>query len=528
MERSVVSNRTKAVISHFQRTALCLIFAGAGASAAAPLPSADAPCESSQSMEPREPEVQVGVRIESRPHATDYVYTVLNRGRDTLTVVSIGYDTDRDGCGLTGASPHALPDTTFSPPGWECEPSQGEHDSVTFCVSWKPASHSTEATGILPSTSLSGFTVRLPKPDTLYDCSHWFIRFKTQLQMAYVGALRPEAELDLISAETGAISGRVTDNRGVGIPGAIVFVWQSNLSARTEEDGSYTIPGVPVGGQSLAARVTGFEPCDRLHVGIAANRTTKINFHLTPADVSTPCVPLTVARDRTYLPFPGDLVDTVGARFLDRRSPLPKSPGGVAKPRPSVYSLTSREISLMYPGIGQDTTRRAFVVSIRRSFRNPEEERLIRIAEETYPPPEAILAIAGSRPGPEALSKEKRLWWYDSFDGVRLPYAVTMDAVRYYLTLSQALARGDTTETGIRMKRSEFSYHASIAARPSTYSRDGRVFKDVYVVNMGLTWSNYCGSECACWFRLDRTVVLRPDGTVLCVFGDQKPMVIVS
>jgi hypothetical protein len=41
---------------------------------------------------------------------------------------------------------------------------------------------------------------------------------------------------------------------------------------------------------------------------------------------------------------------------------------------------------------------------------------------------------------------------------------------------------------------------------------------------MGLSWSDYCGSLCACGFSLDRTVVIRRDGTVLCVFGDRKPL----
>jgi hypothetical protein len=236
-----------------------------------------------------------------------------------------------------------------------------------------------------------------------------------------------------------------------------------------------------------------------------------------------------VARDRIDLPFPGDVVDTVGAQFRDRKSPVPKSAGSVYRTRVSINSLTSREISIAYPGLGQDTTRKAFDATVNRSFRNPDEERLIRIAEETYPPTEAVLAIAKSVSGSEALSKERRLWWYDTFDGVRIPYAVTMDAVRYYLGLTQALGRGDSTQTaGIRMKRSHFSYYARISNRTATYSRDGRVFKDVYVVEMGLKWSNYCGSLCACSFRLDRTVLIRPDGTVLCVFGDQKPMVTVS
>jgi hypothetical protein len=103
-----------------------------------------------------------------------------------------------------------------------------------------------------------------------------------------------------------------------------------------------------------------------------------------------------------------------------------------------------------------------------------------------------------------------------------------MDAVRYYLKLTQALGRGESSQThGLHMKSSRFSYQANISSSPA-YSRDGRVFQDVYVVEMGLQWSNYCGSLCACGFHLDRTVVLSRDGSVLCVFGDQKPMVVVS
>ncbi len=185
----------------------------------------------------------------------------------------------------------------------------------------------------------------------------------------------------------------------------------------------------------------------------------------------------------------------------------------------SVRSLSCMSIAIRF------VRYRSFTPASAR-FSDLEEEHLIRIAEETYPPIEAVLPVAGSRPGREALAKEKRLWWYDTFDGVRLPYAVTMDAVRYYLKLTQTMGNGVET-SGIRMKASKFTYYANIS-KSSAYSRDGRVFSDVYVVEMGLSWSNYCGSLCACSFDLNRTVILRPDGTVLCVFGDQRPMVVVS
>jgi hypothetical protein len=414
-----------------------------------------------------------------------------------------------------------LPDTTYSPAGWECAPSQAKGDSRAFCVTWKS---NPTSIGILPKSSLSGFIIRLPGPDSLYDRSDWHIRFRTRLtNAAYGDSLKAEGELDFISTETGTISGRVTDERGAGIPEAIVFVWHTDLSARTERDGSYTISRIPVGSQSVAARANGFDPCNRTHLRIVGRRTTSVDFPLTPAAAVAPCVPFTVANDRVDLPFPGDVIDTV-----EQQSPKPKSGRSSSRLRAYINHYTSSEVAIGYKGLGQDTIRAAFEAIVNRTFRNPDEERLIRIAEETYPPAEAVLAIAKRGPGFETLSREKRLWWYDTFDGVRIPYAVTMDAVRYYLRLTDALGRGDSTQTGFPMKRSHFRYNARISGCPETYSRDGHVFKDVYLVEMRLEWSNYCGPLCACSLNLDRTVLIRPDGTVVCVFGDQKPRMIVS
>jgi len=182
-----------------------------------------------------------------------------------------------------------------------------------------------------------------------------------------------------------------------------------------------------------------------------------------------------------------------------------------------------------YRGLGSDTTTRAFTATVRREFRNPAEDRLIGLAEETYPPSKAVASIVEDRVNPKDLLRESRAWWYGEFDGVRLPYAVTGDAVRYYLGLTETYRKGLSPERGgIKMKRTEFSYSATISDGPTRFSRDGRSYDDVYVVELKLSWFNYCGSQCACWFDLDRIVLLRPDGTLVCVFGDRKPMVTVS
>ncbi|HYQ89801.1 MAG TPA: carboxypeptidase-like regulatory domain-containing protein [Candidatus Binatia bacterium] len=472
----------------------------------------------------------MGFRREMRSDTCYYVYTILNRGTNTLTAVQVGYDVDFERCQLTSAPPHAPPDTAYSPPGWACAPLQTTHDSTTFTLGWRLAPMFIGTAGIGPKSMMTGFSVALPRPDSLYEGCDWLIRFARFPRAAYTGPVRPERELDVFSDETGSISGRIIDEGGAGIPGANVYVWRSDLRARTGSDGRYTIAKVPVGGRSVLARGAGFDPCNRAHIRVAANATTRVDFRLASVGPSTPCVPYVTALDRIDVPFPGDAVDTARAVFLDPTTPMPsKAQGDRYGSRPFIYYFTGKQISMTFRGAGSDTARRAYTAAVNRAYSSPEEERLLRTAEETYPPAEAIRAVAESGPGKHLAPGGKRLWWYDDFDGVRLPYAVTMDAVRYYLGLIQAFGTGDSAKThNIRMKAASFTYHANISSRIPTYSRDGRVFKDVYVVEMGFKWSNYCGSLCACSFDLDRTVILRRDGTALCVFGDRRPRVIVS
>lgn len=496
-------------------------------STASPKAPVETPCDP-----PRagldQPEVQVGFRREMHADTCLYIYTVLNRGREKLTKIQIGYDADLDRCELTGPPAHALPDTSYGRPGWDSGPVQMKKEDPSFTVQWVPTLTSIGSTGVLPNSSASGFTVALPRPDSLYEHCHWMIRFEKYTFMSYVGLVRPENELDMPSIETGTISGRVIDERGAGIPNASVFVWRTDLSARTNTHGDFSVLKVPVGGQSILVRARGFDPCNRANLRVTPHAITRVDLRLPSLEQPTLCAPYTTVAGRVTLPFPGDVMDTTGARYLARGEPLPPKPPRASGPHAFLRAWSEGQIDITYPGLGSDTLRKAFTATVSRYAESPELERLVRIAEETYPPIQAILPIADSR-NRDAVSKQERPWSYGEFDGVRLPYAVTMDAVRYYLALIQALARGDSTQThGIRMKVASFTYRATVSQHYADYSRDGRAFKDVYVVSMKVRWSDYCGRLCACGFDLDREVVVRRDGTVLCVFGDRKPMVTVS
>jgi len=487
------------------------------------------PCDNPNEGNPdKESLVQIGVRFEERRGKQTYIYKIVNRSRGVLTEIRIGYDARNGHCEWAGDPPHAVPDTAFGPTGWVCTPVQGENPT-TYALLWKVAPGQ-DGGGIPPMSTNSEFIVVTPKRDAQYVKCDWLVTARSK-EWQY-GRVRSTRDVDGIPMTTGAIAGTVTDESGAPLAGAAVHLWHAGPSTTSDSIGRYTMLAVPVGEYTMMARRGGYDGCWKNHVRVEAGQTSNVDFHL-PAGplagvLTIPCTAYTAVRERLEIQFPKGAVDTHRARFLRDGEAIPRrSPG--EDPRPYIYSLTSHDVEIVYRGLEQDTATRAFVAKVHREFRNPEEERMLRIAEEVYPPTKAVLSLADRHLDRKALLQEKRLWWYGEFDGVRLPYAVTMDAVRYYLAITQALARGDHSRTGgFGMKQTDFSYTARVSPGPTTFSRRGQRFENVYVVELSLEWSDYCGSLCACGFLLDRTVLLRPDGSLVCVFGDRKPSVIVS
>jgi len=192
------------------------------------------------------------------------------------------------------------------------------------------------------------------------------------------------------------------------------------------------------------------------------------------------------------------------------------------------YHLREVDTTIALPRTLLDTAT-AFHVRVKRTFDNEDEERLLRVAEGTYPPRAAVTARLKLRAQwTDPDSTRRSLWWQAAFDGVRIPYAITADAARYYLELSKAYVRGDHAAVStIPMQRTDFVYIASIRRAP-IFDINGWVFEDVYVVRMRLTWSNHCGSLCALGFSKERTVVLTREARVLAVFGDGPTPTMVS
>jgi len=160
-------------------------------------------------------------------------------------------------------------------------------------------------------------------------------------------------------------------------------------------------------------------------------------------------------------------------------------------------------------------------LSIVRSFVNSKEERLLSIAEATYPPRAEVLRA--TRRKLELYARplsDKNLWWCDAFDGVLIPYAITKGAINYYITVIEEFHKGDYSRTkGIKMFGT-LKYAGNIKHQDS-YQVGKEEFKDVFVVSMQLAWRQYCGLTCSMNFDTDRIVVMDSKGNVLYVSGDK-------
>jgi len=182
---------------------------------------------------------------------------------------------------------------------------------------------------------------------------------------------------------------------------------------------------------------------------------------------------------------------------------------------------------------GDSDVERSYTKSIVREADNAFEAALISQAEAAYPPRDSVLAAVDPQ-WHEAIP-ETGYWYHSSFDGVRIPFTLTGDAVDYYGEIIDVL---EASEEPQFLTRAELEYHASVSFR-ETYTFDHPdpfpadtlpplSFERAYVVEMTLRWYQFCGPLCAMWIDHERIVVFDETGTLLRVFLDGPKPVAVS
>ncbi|MCB1025894.1 MAG: hypothetical protein KDB79_15975 [Acidobacteria bacterium] len=182
------------------------------------------------------------------------------------------------------------------------------------------------------------------------------------------------------------------------------------------------------------------------------------------------------------------------------------------------YFVADDEISIVLHE--PKDNRPPYKVSIKRDFTGPKQERMLNIAEVVYPKAKTIETACNPHFRSERNLDSKFRWSCGAFDGTFTPFTITKGAVAYYLDLLSQFRRNDFQNSrGIVMSSASLSYHSSIRF-VKAYRVAQKKLKNVYVISMKLSWSQYCGRLCAMGFNKERTVVLNNKGRVLEVEGD--------
>lgn len=79
--------------------------------------------------------------------------------------------------------------------------------------------------------------------------------------------------------------------------------------------------------------------------------------------------------------------------------------------------------------------------------------------------------------------------------------------------------KGKIPENGFTFIESNLKYDSEIK-KYAKFERAGKIFTNVFVVTMNLTWGEMCGSLCGAGFTRNKIVVLGEKGEILGLFLD--------
>ncbi len=212
-------------------------------------------------------------------------------------------------------------------------------------------------------------------------------------------------------------------------------------------------------------------------------------------------------------------IRVLAASFLTALMFAAPGPATPAPPRKAGYFIDPAQAAAARPA-DRVLADGDFTLAIHRSYADSTGERLLGIAESTYPPRQRLIDRAiemETEMGSD--SSRSPLWWYDGVGVGRVPYAITGGAIAYYTKLTEHFRAHNFRETAAQgLAWSDFSYKATIKPRDHYYLGDSLI-ADVYVAEMSLSWSFDDGTFVPT-STAHRIVVLTRDGTVIAVEGD--------
>ena len=97
--------------------------------------------------------------------------------------------------------------------------------------------------------------------------------------------------ISLAQRQTGSVSGKITDDEGIQLPGVSVTLNSPSimrqLSYTTTETGDFRFPAVPPGSKyKLTVEISGFKTLIQAELVVGVGRTTRVAFEMVPTTLS--------------------------------------------------------------------------------------------------------------------------------------------------------------------------------------------------------------------------------------------------
>ena len=154
----------------------------------------------------------------------------------------------------------------------------------------------------------------------------------------------------------------------------------------------------------------------------------------------------------------------------------------------------------------------------------------IRVAEAVFPKRTKILDSKRDLKNRSSITNSwyfERLWWHEEYQGYQIPYALTGDAVNYYLDQYYTfikdlnLRQKNDSWKASNQNRVEYYYSATVKSNHNKGVSDSNSTRSgLTIVNLKMKWSYLCGQQCGWGFEKTREVWFSNKYTIIKILGD--------
>lgn len=207
-------------------------------------------------------------------------------------------------------------------------------------------------------------------------------------------------------------------------------------------------------------------------------------------------------------------------RAYERAMSYAKALQAFALSKPGTWFVYEPDLKIDLPNVEQTTGN--YKIRIDRSFKNADEEAMIKKAEAVYGGQFRYIDSMRSLPeswGDDLPDEITPLWGMAGNDNVMMTDVITAGGVKYYYDLSISARAHQRFRNVFPMVSSSLTYNASVKHYDKwehAYSK----YNDVYVVDLNLEWGSSCGGLCGVGFTRNKLVVFDKKGDVIEMYLD--------